>query len=175
MKRKTQSRILWLLVVLLVLSCGSTMAYMFRQTQKLENNFTPAEVSCQVAEAFDGNQKTSITVKNTGNIPAYLRVRLVTYWVNDEGDIMPVASPQLTIQTTNGWISGADNTYYYPTPIEPETTTPELLAAPIALQTNEAGHHQVIEVFAEAIQSEPENAVKSWPVTVSNGTIIAES
>lgn len=69
-----------LLATALVVLTSSVGAYMRKQTPTVENVFVPAEVSCEVDEEVNQNQKTSITVKNTGNIEAYLRLRLVTYW-----------------------------------------------------------------------------------------------
>ena len=163
------------LAVSLVL-CGTVLAYMFRQTEYIDNEFTPANVSCSVVEEFDGVQKASIRVQNTGNIDAYLRVRIVSYWVDTEGNIVAKPSPELSITLAEGWIAGSNNTYYYKSPVAPGTPTPNLLkdGASISLEQDENGYLQVIEVFAEAIQSEPKKAVTSaWNVTLDdNGNIL---
>ena len=160
------------LVIFLIL-CGTVLAFMFRQTEYQDNEFTPANVSCKVVEQFDGKQKSSIKVRNTGNIDAYLRVRLVSYWVDADGNIVakPSAMPEINMAT--GWIQGANNTYYYKTPVHPANETTSLLSSSIALEMDENGYMQVIEVFAEAIQSEPRSAVTgSWVLTIdSSGNI----
>lgn len=162
------------LVILLVL-CGTVFAYMLRQTEPLSNQFTPANVSCEVVERFDGTQKTSIQVRNTGNIDAYIRVRLVSYWVDSGGNIAPKPSVMPEISITDEWIKGSNDTYYYKTPVSPDTNTGELLAANITLAT-EDGYNQVIEVFAEAIQSKPSNAVTgSWGVTLDSEGNVASA
>ena len=158
--------------------CGTVLAYMFKKTEQYNNQFTPAEVSCEVLEAFDGVQKTSIRVKNTGNIDAYLRVRLVSYWVDSEGNVVAKPSSMPAFTLADGWISGSDNTYYYQSPVSslaPNNMTAELLSTPIFLEQDANGYLQVVEVFAEAMQSEPKQAVQnSWGVTVAaNGTITA--
>lgn len=165
-----------LLIISLVVSlilCGTVIAYMFRQTEYKDNEFVPANVSCKVVEEFDGTQKTSIQVQNTGNIDAYLRVRFISYWVDADGNIVakPSSMPEINIAT--GWINGANNTYYYKTPVSPTEQTDSLLSSPITLEKDENGYMQVIEVFAEAIQSKPHNAVTdSWKVTLdTNGYI----
>lgn len=165
-----------ILVVALVL-CGTVLAYMFRQTEYEDNSFTPANVSCEVAEEFDGVQKKSIKVQNTGNIDAYLRVRLVSYWVDSAENIVAKPSPMPEITLAEGWIKGSDNTYYYPTAVAQNGFTGELLSEPILLEKNENGYLQVVEVFAEAIQSKPANAVQtSWNVSMdSNANITAAS
>lgn len=177
---KKHRALLILLIALLAISlmlCGTVFAYMFRKTEYKDNEFTPANVSCKVVEEFDGTQKTSIQVQNTGNIDAYLRVRLVSYWVDADGNVVAKPSEKPEIALASGWIKGANNTYYYESPVVLGRLTPNLLndGTSISLAQDENGYLQVIEVFAEAIQSEPENAVTSaWKVTLdSNGNITA--
>lgn len=176
-KRKILSIILIAALIVDVLLCGTVIAYMFRQTEYKDNQFTPAQVSCSVSELFDGVKKTSIQVQNTGNIDAYLRVRLVSYWVRitENGMTEIVAKPSVMpqINIASGWIPGSNNTYYYQSAVDPNAFTGNLLSSAIQLEKDDDGYLQVIEVFAEAIQSEPKNAVTdSWRVTVdSNGNI----
>ncbi|MBR5248621.1 MAG: hypothetical protein IKV27_06760, partial [Lachnospiraceae bacterium] len=61
-------------------------------------------------------------------------------------------------------------------PVAPGESTKNLLKSGIQLVGDgDNGKRQVVEVFAEAIQSKPSEAVKSaWPVSLdSNGNIIA--
>lgn len=176
--RKVLIGLICVLVILAAL-LGSVIAYMFRQTQVEENNFIPAQVSCRVNEKTTDNvdQKTEITVTNTGNIDAYIRVRFVSYWVRPgEGgswEIAPKASKMPAITLAEGWIQGPQDTYYFTTPVAPGADTGNLLATPMVLAV-EDNCYQVVEVFAEAIQSLPEKAVEnSWHVTVSDGRITA--
>lgn len=174
-KRKILSIILIAALIVDVLLCGTVIAYMFRQTEYEDNQFTPAQVSCSVSEVFNGEQKTNIQVQNTGNIDAYLRVRLVSYWVDAEGNIVAKPSDMPEISLASGWIPGSNHTYYYQSTVATNTLTGNLLSSAIQLAKDDNGYLQVIEVFAEAIQSKPQNAVtKSWKVTVdSNGYITA--
>lgn len=173
---KTRRIYLLLIIVVLIATlvlCGTAIAYMFRQTEYEDNHFIPAEVSCEVLEAFDGEQKTSIHVQNTGNIKAYLRVRLVSYWVDEDGNIVAKPSSMPEINMATGWIKGKENTYYYQEPVTPTEQTNTLLSSPIILKKDENGYLQVIEVFAEAIQSEPRKAVtSSWKVTLDTSDYI---
>lgn len=172
MRKKLWRPALWLMVLLLVLLSGTVAAYMIRRTGQTVNNFSPAVVQCQVAEAFDGSEKSSIRVTNTGNTDAYLRLRLVTYWVDENGNISGSRpSEDISLTPASGWFSKEKDTWYYPEPIAPGGTTPNLLGSPLVLKA-EDGLYQVIEVFAEAIQSLPSDAVESsWKVTVSDGKI----
>lgn len=131
-------------------------------------------------ETFKDNQKPSITVQNTGKVDAYLRVRLVTYWVNDAGEIVAKPSMDLTVDVADGWLEDKDNdTYYYQHPVKPGESTDDLLKEVITLET-EDGYNPVIEVFAEAIQAEGTTDVgnvpavtDAWGVTITDGVITA--
>ena len=171
---------LWLIAALALCAAaavGVTLSFMFKKAEKT-NTFVPAEVTCEVKESLFSGVKSKVCVKNTGNVAAYLRIRLVSYYVDDNGDIagrVPSQYPMLTLQ--NGWIAGADHTYYYPTPVEPGAKT-GILCDPITLGTVKLADgktvYQVLEVFAEAIQAEPVGAVQeAWNVTVSGTEITA--
>ena len=174
MSRKMLKRVILILALVLLALCGTTFALMLRQTDSLDNRFEPAVVSCKVEESYTHPTKSSIKVQNTGNIDAYLRLRLVTYWVDGDGNIVFGTATMPTFDLGEGWIAGKDNTYYYKTPVAPGEFTGELLGSTITLTENaDTGRYQVIEVFADAIQSEPGKAVaESWGVTLSDdGTI----
>lgn len=169
-----------ILVLALALAVGGVYSYMFARTEDAANVLTPAAVSCKVDETFKDNQKSLITVQNTGTVDAYLRVRLVTYWVNDAGEIVAKPSRDLTVDVADGWLADTDNdTYYYKSPVKAGAETPNLLATPLALMKSDDGYNQVIEVFAEAIQAEGmtdgENVpavTDAWGVTIdANGYI----
>lgn len=166
-----------LLAFIALLSCiGSVFAYMFKKTEVVPNEFVPATVSCVVEEKFNDNvkdnKKTSIQIRNTSNIEAYLRLYLVTYWIDEGGNILYDEPADLYVNyDTNDWLKSGD-IYYYKKPVkpgEPNNITTNLLNenAYIALVKDSDGNRQVVEVFAEAIQSEPTDAVTSaWNVTL---------
>lgn len=171
---------LWLIAALALCAAaavGVTLSFMFKKAEKT-NTFVPAKVTCEVEESLLSGVKSDVCVKNTGNAAAYLRIRLVSYYVYNDNSIagrVPSQYPTLTLQ--NGWIAGADHTYYYPTPVEPDAKT-GILCDPITLGTVKLADgttvYQVLEVFAEAIQAEPVGAVQeAWKVTVSDTKITA--
>ena len=166
---------------------GLTLAFMFKKAEKT-NRFIPAEVSCAVREKMDGNEvngtdavggeKSDIRVENTGNVREFLRLKMVSYYVDANGDIVGTVSSQYpTLSLKNGWIAGANHTFYYPYPVEPGKAT-EILCEPFSLGQMQLADgktvYQVIEVIAEAVQAEPISAVQAaWGVTVTNNTITA--
>lgn len=177
--RLRKSLILALLLLLAISTAGgSVVAYMVKRTQFKENTFTPAVVTCELHEVknADTTKKTSITVENTGNVNAYMRVRLVSYWVDPAtGAIAAKPSPVVSFTPGLGWVAGSENTYYYQAPVAPGDTTNELLGSEITL-TSLDGLVQVVEVFAEAIQAQPASAVTgSWGVTLNGSGYITSA
>ena len=176
MKRK----ITWfalICVAVFLASIGSVGAYMRKQTEVKENKFVASVVDCAVEEIFTNNQKEEITVKNTGNIDAYIRLRFVTYWIDANGEILFEASTfPVDIHDKSKWTK-IDDIYYYYQPVKPGEYTEDLLdgSSVITLSVNGEGDNrkrQVVEVFAEAIQSMPLEAMQeSWGVTENNGVI----
>lgn len=168
---KTIKIIILIVLAVSLISCGTVLALMLRRSQTEENSFVPAIVSCEVTETVVDNEKTSIKVKNTGNIEAYLRVCFVTYWVNAEGKIVPEPSKDISkLLCTKNWKAGSDDIFYYIEPVAPGAEVEFLdLEETIELAVDENGNKQVLEVFAEAIQSLPETAVtESWKVTLDS-------
>lgn len=180
MKRRNLIRTVIVLSLVLVLLCGTAVALMFRQTSLLTNEFETAIVDCWVHEQTNtgsvmASAKSSITVENTGNIPAYIRVRFVSYWVDTEGHAVGKASEMPVISYDETTWFEQNGIYYCRPPIAVGGYTPELLQSgkTIVLRADaETGYRQVLEVFADAIQSEPPRAVtNSWDVKISDGNI----
>lgn len=165
-KRKINKMLFAVSILACVLTVGIALGFMFRETEPVDNKFERAVVSCEVVENFDETTgiKSSITVKNTGNISAYLRVRLVSYWVDADGNIVGKPSKMPLFTLADGWQQTAADTYEYNAPISPNEFTPNLLAngTTMELTKDTDGYIQVVQVFAEAIQSDPANAKDNW-------------
>ena len=70
---------------------GVTLAYLLAETPDVENSFVPVNVSCEVIETFTGTAKSNVSVKNTGDITAYVRATFVVMWMADDGSVYGVA------------------------------------------------------------------------------------
>ena len=166
-------------LVLLLAVAGGTLAWLTAQADGVVNTFTPAQVSCKVTENFVGTTKSNVNVKNTSNIPAYIRVKLVTYRVNDKGDHIGGMADIPNFQRGTNWVKHSDGYYYYTRPVKPNEQPATALIDRIELTgsyDDADGGKQVIEVMAEAIQSRPTEAVgKSWGVIISEGSVIPYS
>lgn len=167
-------------VLLLSATVTGTLMYLVSKTTAVTNTFEPATVTCEVQENFDGTVKKDVTVKNTSNIDAYLRVKLVTYRVNDKGERIGGTAAIPSFTPGEGWFE-KDGFYYYNKPVAPNKTPAANLIGndgiTLVKYTDADGGRQVIEVIAEAIQSVPASVVAdNWNVTVdANGVISAPS
>lgn len=150
-------------VLILTLAVGGTIAFLSTKTDPVVNTFNPSQVTCSVEENFDGTTKTNVNVENTGDIPAFIRVKLVTYRTNDQGQHIGGTASLPAFTLGAGWVKCGDY-YYYTCPVAPGATPAYSLAEVIKLTENYTdvdGGHQSIDVIAEAIQAGPEAAVKA--------------
>ena len=172
---KTAALILSLLL-LVTAAVGGTLAYLLTQTESVTNTFTPSKVACTVTENFNGTTKSYVNVQNTGDTEAYIRVKLVTYRVNDAGQHIGGTATIPTFTPGTNWVEHSGY-YYYTLPVAPNERPAVDLISSITLEdsyTDADGGKQVIEVMAEAIQSSPAKAVgKSWGVSISEGSVTA--
>lgn len=161
-------------VLLLALAIGGTVAWLTANTGNVANTFTPSHVTCEVNESFDGETKSNVNVTNTSDIYAYIRVKLVTYRTNDQGQHIGGTAEIPAFEPGAGWVEH-DGYYYYTSPVKPGEKPAANLINSIELtgSYNDAdGGRQAIEVMAEAIQSVPEDAVKAaWGVSISPGNV----
>lgn len=150
-----------------------TIAWLTDKDRPLVNTFDSSKVTYEVQEKFDGKVKSDVNVKNTGDIDAFIRVKLVTYRTNDAGQHIggTAALPQFTLGAN--WVE-YNGYYYYTLPVAPGDKPATKLTDSMTLTESyddADGGHQSIDVMAEAIQSVPEAAVKAaWGTGFSIGT-----
>ncbi len=166
------------IALLLTLTVGGTVAWLFTKTDSVTNTFTPSSVTCEVTEDFNKTtgEKTNVNVKNTGNIAAYIRVKLVTYRTNNAGQHIGGTAVIPTFTPGDGWVKYGDY-YYYTKPVAPGKSPAASLISRIELKTSyddADDGKQAIDVMAEAIQSVPAEAIgQAWGVTIANGAVTA--
>lgn len=152
-------------VLLLALAIGGTLAWLSTKDAPIQNKFLPTKVTCEVTERFDGSTgvKSNVNVKNTGTINAFIRVKLVTYRTNDQGQHIGGTASLPTFTLGTGWVKYGDY-YYYTKPVapkqKPETNLTESMTL-IGSYMDTDGGKQAVDVMAEAIQSVPEDAIKA--------------
>lgn len=154
-------------IVLLAGAVGGTWAFLVAQSEPVQNNFTYAHVRCTIDEEFDGTTKSDVQIQNTGDIPAYIRARIVVTWKDASGNVsaVPVKDSDYTMDMGTGWTEGKDGYWYCKTAVNPNVSTPELITE--CKKTANAnvpdGYDLSVEILADAIQSEPASAVtEAW-------------
>ena len=159
-KRRSKKTGMLFLSLLLVISMvvGGTVAWLSTKSAPITNTFLPSHVSCSVTEEFNGTTKSNVNVINTGDIDAYIRVKLVTYRVNDKEQHIGGTAEIPDFKPGAGWVKNGDY-YYYTKPVAPDEQPETSLIDSITLtgsydDADDAdGGKQVIEVMAEAIQA----------------------
>lgn len=153
------------LLVLVCVSVGGTVAYLTSKGS-VTNQFTVAKVDTEVIEKFDGTEKKNVTATNKGDVPAFIRIKLVTYRVNGNGDHIGGTATISKFTPGTDWFKSGD-CYYYSKPVQPgQQPVFDLIGdSGITLETyhDADGGKQVIEVIAEAIQATPAQAISdAW-------------
>ena len=173
-KRRSKKTGMLFLSLLLVIGMvvGGTVAWLSTKSAPITNTFLLSHVSCSVTEEFNGTTKSNVNVINTGDIDAYIRVKLVTYRVNDKKQHIGGTASLPTFTLGANWVS-YDGYYYYTLPVAPgerpkTNLTDSMTLVGSYLDTD--GGKQAVDVMAEAIQSVPEDAVKAaWGAGFSIG------
>ncbi|MBR3966414.1 MAG: hypothetical protein IKJ91_04990 [Clostridia bacterium] len=157
MNKKTKIIIMFIsLILVITASVGGTYALLSSSATPQKNVFIPADISCCIT-----GEESEYTVKNIGNVDAYVRVAIIPNWQKN-GNIYalkPISDSDYSI-VADGW-ELIDGYFYHSIPIAPgESTSPisiELLASP----PDECEF--VPEILAESIQSQPADAAKeAW-------------
>lgn len=162
--------------LLLTMAVGGTMAWLNAKDAPITNTFQSSKVDCKVTESYDKdkNVKSKVSVKNTGDTSAYIRVKLVTYRTNDDGQHIGGAATIPSFTPGKNWVS-YNGYYYYTLPVEAGGSPEANLMDSLQLTTEYTdvdGGHQALDVMAEAIQSDPAKAVgEAWGVVITEGSV----
>ena len=153
MKRKfSKIAITFIAAAALIIGCvaGGALAYLVGNTDPVTNTFVAGEVKCVVEQ---NDNSTSATVKNTGNVRAYIRATVVGNTLNDAGQITGNWTDEtkvLYLLNTEKWTQGNDGYYYYNGVVDPDGKTENLFKSNAPASLN----HLLITVLAEAIQAD---------------------
>ncbi len=144
--KKKAAAIVIAAVLLLTAAIGGAVAFLADTTSAVSNTFVPAQVTCQVNETVTNNVKTSVTIKNTGDIDAYIRVAVVGNAVDGDGNVTGNLDMSSYL-AGSGWTKSGDF-WYWGAKVSPNALTGELLTGSIDLNGN------TVTILAEAIQAE---------------------
>ena len=151
--------------MLLAGAVGGTWAFLVAQSESVQNNFTYAHVRCTIDEKFENGVKSDVKIQNTGDIPAYIRARIVVTWKDANGKVsaVPVKNTDYTIAfNETDWTQQGDY-WYCKTAVDAGGETPVLIIKCEKKGNAPKDYDLSVEILADAIQSEPASAVtEAW-------------
>lgn len=159
------------MILLIGIAVGTTVAFLVTRTEPIKSTFEYAKVSCEVT-----GSKENVQIKNTGNTAAYIRATYVVTW-RDGNRNVAVSVPDgysytLTENLGNNWKKGTDGYFYYTSPIVPGNSTLDSLLTCNVTYPDNREYTLSVEILAEAIQSEPAEAVQqAWGATIVDGKL----
>ncbi|MBQ7500435.1 MAG: hypothetical protein IJT91_06040 [Clostridia bacterium] len=166
--------------VAIFVAVAATVSVIFDIEGPITNWFRKSYVESEVVETLDNGVKKNVSIKNTGDIPAYIRAAVVVNWKDASGNVsgtVPVAGVDYTINfdLAHGWKKSSDGYYYYIYPVAPSQYTGVLVTSCTPVSgTAPAGYGLSVEILGSAIQSKPANlVVEKWSGVVSvSGTTL---
>ena len=178
--RRNPKKFLALVICLnlvIMLAVGGTLAYIFTSTDPVVNTFQPVTPGIEVEEpGWNKIVKQDVTIKNTGQVESYIRVKVVVTWKNgtDIYPVDPVEDKDYSLEYDSAdWEKGTDGFWYYKKAVLPEDSTSVLIKSATWLKACVDTNYKLsIEILSQAIQSTPDEAVESvWPVDANSGTL----
>lgn len=162
--------------IVLCLSVGAYMTISYLTSDSsLENTFTIASVQPEVEETFVDNVKSDVYVQNKGDIPVYIRAKIMIYYQDKDGNILGDIPGKNDYKITypenlqNNWIYATDGFYYYKNKVEADDKTTNLIDE--CTESNSyPDRNLVVDIVVEAIQANPKDAIEeAWTsVKVNN-------
>ena len=168
------------LVISLMLSVNVTMSFLKEtSTSHPKNTFAYSTLDVEVTENFDDKiHKKNVNATNKGNTPAYIRIQLTSYRVNDDGDRIGGTAKIPEFTPGEGWLDFGDGLYVYNNRVAAGSSpvAPLIGSEGIELKkyTDDDGGRQVVEVTAECIDaSNVSNVQSAWNVNIdASGKIV---
>ena len=163
MKNKSPRKIVLIISFVLIIAIGvsATLAYVVNSSGSIVNRFSPSRVECLVVDG--GN---SISVRNTGDVDAYIRASYTVNWMDSSGNVSGT-KPTAGAEVASGWSPVGDIWYYDAVvPVNGEVIFVSFTSA------SSGEYHLAVEVVAEAIQSEGmgsdvDTAIEAWSAAKS--------
>ena len=148
---------------------GTTLAIIIVRTNPLENRFSPSDLDIAIV----GND-----IKNTGDVPVYVRAAVVANWIGTEDGSVLSTTPARYVDYTmsineTDWFLGSDGFYYCGLPLAAGATANSLVGNATAVTVKD-GYTLQLQIIASGIQAAPDEAVQtSWPaVRVDGGHLV---
>jgi len=155
-------------ILLVALAVGGTIAFLADDTDPVVNQFTPSKITTEVEEKLNGDTKSDVEIKNTGDTTAWIRAAVVITWQDEDGNVYgkaPVENEDYTITwnlNDGGWVEGDDSFYYWTKPVKSEKEAPnDCLTGVLITECKPVsgkapdGYSLTVEIIGSGIQSVP--------------------
>ncbi len=150
--------IISLLLVYTLLVVG-TFAWLSAKTDPVTNSFAKGSVPIIPEEQLEGQVKKSVTIQNTGNSPALIRVSVTVNHVDGDGNIIDGAPVSLPINSADWDI--INGIYYYKGIVQPGGKTSNLFTQDVDYTGLE------INIMAQSVQVSGNFGTAANPVSPS--------
>ena len=165
--RRSKMLLILSIVLILTLAVGGTLAYVTATPKTVQNQFTPVYVTSRVNVEGD-----TIDITNTGNISAYIRAAIIVNWVDEAGNILPIAptADQYALGINAEKWTPEDGFYYYKNSVASYGTTDDLVTSITVKIELPDGYGLNVQVVAEAIQADgmgATSAMHAWQIAKS--------
>lgn len=142
---------------------GGSLAYLFTNTDSVQNTFTPGTVNVDIDESFNKTVKENVHFTNSGNVDVYVRAKVIENWTDSEGNFVTnvpegySSSTDLsTVSVKNGWVY-QNGYYYYTAKVPAGGSTANLLDVyqPVYADTITTPEYFLnVDILVEAIQAD---------------------
>ena len=169
LKKLSSLKKFFMICLILIIVVGSylTIAYL-KNNSSLNNQFVVASVDNSIEEDFDGIVKKDVSIKNTGDIDVYVRVKILPYFEGDEGNIIgykPKINDDYTIEYSDNFVNDwfeKDGFYYYKNKLKSDTNTSTLFKQ-IKCSKIDTSKTFTFDILSESIQASSASAVnEAW-------------
>lgn len=174
--KRTKNIILLILIVLLTCVAGTTAYLMLKSS--INNEFSLGEVNPEIIEDFNAQNKIkeNVKIKNSGNIPIFVRTAIIIIWKDSNGKILADIPEEnvdysISFSSSTNWIKSEEGYYYYIKPLDVNESTDILIEECTQIQEYD---DKVLEVsiLTQGIQDKPFQAVEeAWNVNIINNRI----
>lgn len=159
----------WILSLLLValIGVGATGAYLVASSGTVKNTFASGNVTTEIEENVGSDGQKEVAIRNTGDLPVYVRARIVVGGVDQSKLVFTKTAPTtadlnnvnndkiyIVMNDTTSWEkdgSGANDWYYYKQYLPAGSTTEKLMTSVyIAAGANVDTSHFTVTITQES-------------------------
>lgn len=152
------------IVLMLTIAIGGTIAYLVANTESITNTFEPGRVPISVDESFTGGVKSDVKITNDGNVPAYIRAKIIVTWKDAQGNVSavkPVLGTDYSMNINTADWTEAGGFYYYKESVEATGKTTNLIESCTRSVTPPDDYDLSVEIIAESIQADGMDGVSN--------------